>query len=143
MQTNEIERAAGFEPGDVLHVHRVLQRDDFRRTVLMLYGHIHRTDRIEFVKIFERDGVAFFDLLIVRRIDECERQNPLLLQVRLVNASKAASDNGETSEIARRHRGMLAARAFTVVLIANNDPALAACFVITRDCGTASFFSPV
>jgi hypothetical protein len=46
----------------------------------------------------DADAVFLLDLLVVRRIDEGQRQDSLLLQVGLVDAREAANDHGRGAE---------------------------------------------
>ena len=64
---------------------------------------------------------------------EGQRQQPLLLQVGLVDASEAAGDDRRAAEQPRRQRGVLAAAALAVVGVADDDPADAARLVVAGD----------
>src|SRR5215210_936477 len=70
----------------------------------------------------QRYAVAFEDLVVVRRLAERQREQSLLLQVRLVNPREAARDDRGPAEETRDQRGVLAARAFTVVRVADDYP---------------------
>src|SRR2546426_42246 len=52
------------------------------------------------------------------------RQDPLLLQIALVDARERLRDDRRAAEIARGHGGVLAARALAVVLVSHDDPPL-------------------
>ena len=60
-----------------------------------------------------------------------QRQDPLFLQIGLVNTGKALRDHDANVEEARRHRRMLAAATLTVILIADHDRTDAFRFVPT------------
>src|SRR5262249_58464968 len=75
------------------------------------------------------------ELLVVARIDERQRQHTLLLEVGLVDAREAPNDDRGTAEIARRHRRVLAAAAFAVILVSDDDPLHAGRLELARDLG--------
>src|SRR6266508_608260 len=63
--------------------------------------------------------------VVVRRLQERQRQDALLLEIGLGDPGEAPGDDGPAAEIARRHGGVLAARPLAVVLVADDDPAQA------------------
>ena len=60
-----------------------------------------------------------------RRVDERERQHTEVDEVLRVDAGEALGDHGAQAEVARRDRGVLAARALAVVVAADDDVAAA------------------
>ena len=64
----------------------------------------------------------FADVVVVCRVLERQRQQSLLLQVRLMDARKAPGNHCHTSQKARREGGVLAAAALAIVMVADDDP---------------------
>jgi hypothetical protein len=62
------------------------------------------------------------DLVVVGGVGKGERQHALLLQVGLMDARKGLDNDGHTAQVARLKRGVLAAGALAVVLVAHNHP---------------------
>src|SRR3569833_2770724 len=61
-------------------------------------------------------------LIVVSWVGESKRKHALLLEVGLVDASKAASDDGKAAEMARFQSGMFSRRSLAVVPVSNHDP---------------------
>ena len=58
----------------------------------------HRTAGRQIGHTDEADAVVLANVLVVIRILECQRQQPLFFQIRLVNAREAAGDYRHTAE---------------------------------------------
>ena len=71
--------------------------------------------------------------IVSRGIGERQREHPLLLEVGLVDACKAAGYHGHSSEISRLQRGVLAAGALAVVPVAEDAPSHACIAVALCD----------
>src|SRR6266849_4788608 len=71
------------------------------------------------------DDVGLLEEVVVGGLGEREGEDPLLLEVGLVDAREAPDDHYLAAEIARRHGGVLPARSLAVVLVADHEPALA------------------
>ena len=66
--------------------------------------------------------VTWLDLLVVGWVCEDQGQHSLFLQVRLVDTSEAAHDDGFTSEVTGLERGVLPRASFSVVFVSDNNP---------------------
>lgn len=62
------------------------------------------------------------DVVVLRRVCECESEHALLLQVRFVDASKAARDHCHASKVSRLQRRVLTAGSFAIVPVADDAP---------------------
>ena len=71
----------------------------------------------------------------VAGVGERERQQPLLLEVGLVDAGEAAGEDHHAAAEPRLHRGVLARRALAVVAVADRHPADARLVVVLGDLG--------
>src|SRR5580658_11381482 len=70
----------------------------------------------------QAETVVLANAIVVIRIAKGQREQPLLLQIGLVDAREAAGNDGRTAEQSRREGGMLAAAALAVVPVADDDP---------------------
>lgn len=70
------------------------------------------------------DLVAARDLVVVGLVDERERDDTLLLQVRLVDARERLGDDEARTEVARLQCGVFASRALAIVVLCNDEPGL-------------------
>src|SRR5262245_33890376 len=127
-----VERRPGFEPRDLLAGHGVLDGDLLGAPVWLADPERHRLARLEGRQPDDRHAVVLLDPIVVLGVAERQREHPLLLEVGLVDAGEAADQHRHAAEVARRHRGMLAARALTVVLVADGEPRLALGLQVTR-----------
>ena len=98
------------------------ERDLLRRAVLMVEAQRQVLARRDALEAEDVDLVARPHLLVVRGVDERQREHALLLQVRLVDARERARDDREPAEEARLERGVLARGALAVVVVADDDP---------------------
>ncbi len=64
-------------------------------------------------------GLNFF---VILSVSKGQRQHSLLLQVCLVNSGKRPHDDGEATKESGLKGGVFTRRAFTVVVIANDNP---------------------
>ena len=78
--------------------------------------------RSELLKVFDVNSVLWSELIVVRRVDESQSKHALFLEVSLVNAGKAADDDGQTTEEAGFQSGMFTGGAFAVVVITDENP---------------------
>ncbi len=100
------------------------ERQRLGSAVLVANNASHRPAGRQIGHTDEADTVVLPNALVVIRILECKRQQPLLFQIRLVNACEAAGDHRATpAEKPRGERGVLPAAAFAVIEIADHHPA--------------------
>ena len=95
----------------------------------------HVLTRSKLVEAEDRDAILFLDLVVVRRVDEGQCEHALLLEVGLVDASQALGEHDANAQITRFHSGVFAARAFTVVVVADNDGINLVILVVASDLG--------
>ena len=81
------------------------------------------------------DAVVGTEFVVVSRVGEGKREHALLLEVGLVNAGKAADDDGQAAEEAGFESCVLARRALAVVVVTNDDPADAVVTIVLGNCG--------
>lgn len=75
-------------------------------------------------------------LVVVGGVLESEREHALLLEVGLVDTGEALHDNGATTKMAGLKSSVFATASLTVVLVTNDNPALASGLVLASDvCG--------
>ena len=72
-------------------------------------------------------------LVVVSGVGEGDGQQALLLEVGLVDAGEGLDQHRASTQVARLQRGVLAAAALAVVLVADHDPLQAACLVVARN----------
>src|SRR5688572_1630705 len=120
-----VERRAGPEPRDLLAGHAVPELQLLGTSVGLLDPDRHRLAGLEPGEADDRDPVTLLEPLVVRRGLERQRQDPLLLEVRLGDPGKAAHHDHRAAKVAGGHRRVLAAGALAVVLVPDRDPPLA------------------
>lgn len=119
-----VECRPSAEPGDLGCVHRVVEWDLKRRgTRRGLHVQDDLLARGELVEVEEADAVVSGDLVVVGGVGERQCQQSLLLQVRLVDAGKAARDDRPGAQVARLEGRLLAAAPLPIVRVANDHPA--------------------
>src|SRR5438309_3402428 len=128
-----VQRRPGLEPRDVLPGEAVERLDGLRPSVWLLDRHAHGLPRLERREARDAHAVQRLEAVVVARVLEREGQGALLLEVRLVDAGEALDENDGAAQVARRHRRVLAARAFTIVLVADDHPAHALGLELARD----------
>src|SRR5437762_4255533 len=128
-----VQRRPGLEPRDVLPGEAVERLDGLRPSVGLLDRHAHGLPRLERREAADAHTVLRLETLVVARVLEREGQDALLLEVRLVDAGEALDEDDGAAQVARRHRRVLAARAFTIVLVADDHPAHALGLELARD----------
>src|SRR5260370_26930480 len=133
--SERVQGGARLEPADLLVGHGVEALDRDRLASRLVDHHLHRLARGQPGQPFDADPVRLLEQVVVRRLGERERQDPLLLEVRLVDAGEALDDHDLAAEVPRRHGRMLAARSPAVVLLAHHDPAHPARLQVPRDLG--------
>ena len=70
------------------------------------------------------DLVAARDLVVVCLVDESERDDTLLLKVRLVDACERLGDDEARAEVAGLQRGVFTSGALAVVVLCDDEPRL-------------------
>src|SRR5439155_25466993 len=113
-----VERRAGPEPRDLLVRHAVVRPDRLGGPVGLADDNGDRLPGRQAPESGDAHAVILPEPFVVARIAERQRQDALLLEVRLVDAREAPDDHRLAAEIARAHRGVLPARPFAVVLVA-------------------------
>ena len=93
-----------------------------RRSIRPPYAQCKVHTRLQLISTEHIQPVLNPNPIISRRIRERKRQHPLLLQVRLMDACKAAGNHSDTREISGLERGVFAAGAFAVVPVAEDAP---------------------
>ena len=88
-----------MEPLDLLLAHRVLELDLFLATLRVVDDRLHRLAGRQVLQARHADRVALQDPIVVVGVGECQRQQALLLQVRLVDAGEAARDDGAVAGV--------------------------------------------
>ena len=118
---HDVEGGAGLEPLDLLGAERLHAFEGHDRAVGLddlaldvLAGHRGEAEHV--------DAVVLTDLVVGGRIGEGQRHEALLLQVRLVDAGEAASEDHHTTAEPGLHRSVLSRRALAVVAIADGGP---------------------
>src|SRR5437868_3133907 len=96
-------------------------------------GHLHWLSGSQCAQSYYTDAILLLNLLVILRISKGQGQDPLLLQIRLVNSSKALCDNCAHIQEAGRHRGMFTAAPLAVVLITDHDRTDAFRFITASD----------
>lgn len=130
---------------------------------LVLHSHGQVKTRGERLKTLNSDLVVRLYFVVIGGVSECEGEHALLLQVslckirsgqvrrwdhytgirntNLVNTSEAADNDSKTTEISGLESGVLARRALTIVVVANDNPLDPMIAVVGRDSGDASPFA--
>src|SRR2546430_17539938 len=81
-----IERRARPEPGDLLASQAVPDPDFLHATVRLLDQDLHRLPGLQRVQARDRHAVVLLEAVVVGGVDERQREQALLLEVRLVDA---------------------------------------------------------
>jgi predicted aminopeptidase len=97
----EVERRSCLEPLDLLRGERVPQADAVRPAVRMMEDGFHLAPRRQLAKSQEADPVVPPHLVVVGGVREGEGQQPLLLQVRLVDPREAAGNDRRPAQVSR------------------------------------------
>src|SRR5688572_20835029 len=132
---HDVERGAAAEPVQLAGGKRVVQPQGFARPVGVTDAALDGLAGGQARQADQAQAVVLADPVVVGRILERQREQPLLLEVRLVDAGEAARDDGGAAQQARAEGGVLAARALAVVLVADHDPLHALAAVVLRDGG--------
>src|SRR5262245_56770994 len=98
------------------------ERERLRRPVGVLDQTLHRYAGSQSLEPDQAQAIVLADLVVVSRVSERERQQPLLFQVGFVDSREASRDDGGAAQQPGRQRGVLAAAALAVVVIADDDP---------------------
>lgn len=139
--THEVERRARLEPLNLALVERVRERDLLLGPVRVLEHERQVLAGRERLEAEDVDLVVRARLVVVRGVDEREREHALLLEVRLVDTRERAGDDREAAEESRLERGVLAGGALTVVVVTDDDPFDAVVTVVGRCLGDAAEFA--
>src|ERR1700733_4709643 len=100
----------------------MIELQQFDCAVGMLDAAFDRFRRRHLEEPDQTEAVVLAEAIVVIRIAKGQSEQPLLLQIGLVNAREAASNHGSTAEQSRREGGMLAAAALAIVPVADDDP---------------------
>ena len=106
-RTHQVKGRASLESLDLTLVEGVGELNLVLGTVLVLDGERQVLARRKGLETKDVDLVRRLDLLVVIGVDEREREHALLLQVRLVDTSERASDDGKTAEETGLESGVL------------------------------------
>src|SRR6266849_5660507 len=120
-----VQGGARLEPPDLLVGEGVPALDGDGLAAGLVDDDVGRLARGELREPLDTDAVRLLEEIVVGGLREGQGENALLLEIGLVDTREAPHDDHLASEIARRHRGVLPARALAVVLVADHDPALA------------------
>lgn len=89
----------------------------------------------QLLQIQQTDLVGRLNLVVVLRVREGQRQKPLLLEVRLVDARERLDDDGAAAQVAGLKGRVFARRALAVVFVADGHPPHAVGLVVAGDVG--------
>src|SRR5262245_32221783 len=117
-----IQGGARLEPPDLLVGERVLALDRHGLAVGLGDDDGDWLARRELGEPGHAQGIALLDEVVIRGLGEGQGQDALLLEVGLVDTREAPHDHELAAEIARRHGGVLPARALAVVLVPHHGP---------------------
>src|SRR5229473_223415 len=120
-----VQGGARLEPPDLLVGEGVPALDGHGLAAGLVDDDVGRLARGELREPRDADAVGLLEEVVVGGLGEREGEDPLLLEVGLVDAREAPDDHYLAAEIARRHGGVLPARSLAVVLVADHEPALA------------------
>ena len=120
--TDQVQSAAGVEPFDLILRQRVVRREFHGLAVSLVENTGHRVVRCQVGQAADRDGVAVSNRVPRGRIVEGEREDALLLQVRLMDAGERLCEHRVATAKAWFHRCVLTTRALANVLLADEDP---------------------
>src|SRR3546814_928978 len=132
---DDVESAARLEPLDLLGAERVEPLEVDGGAVGLVDGAAHGHVGGQVAQAVHADAVVFADLVEDGSVGEGERQEPLLLQVGLVDAGEAAGEDHLAVAEAGLHRGVLPRAALAHVLVADGDPADAFLVEVLGDVG--------
>src|SRR5262249_31972258 len=118
-----VQGRPGAEPADVLVGQAVASLDRDRPAVRLVDTHLDGPAGREARESRDAHPIHLLEQVVVLGVRERQRQDPLLLQIRLVDAREALDQSRSRSEVPWGHRGGLAARSLAVVLVADDDPA--------------------
>jgi hypothetical protein len=127
-----VKSRTSTEPLDLRSVESVLKLDDERLTTSSrLDLHVDGLALSEVLKVKKRNTVITLDAIVISGINKGKSKDTLLLKVGLVDTSKAASDDGNTTKVTRLDSSMLTAATLTIVAVTDNDPLEASSLVGT------------
>lgn len=89
--------------------------------------------RCQILQSEKTDLVVRLNFIVISRIGEGQRQETLLLQIRLVYTSETLDNDGTAAKMARFQGSVFPGGTFTVILITHRDPLYALLFVIARN----------
>src|SRR5208283_979562 len=136
----EVQRRAFAKPLQLRGAEGVVEPEHLACSVCVLDPALDGLIRRHPCQPDEAEPIVRADAVIVRRILEGQRQQPLLFQIGLVNARKAASDNRGASQQARGQCRMLAAAAFAVIAVTDGHPFDPLRLVVAGDLGDRLMF---
>src|SRR5277367_3169280 len=100
----------------------MIELQQFHRAVEMLDAAFDRFRRRHRGQPDQTEAVVLADAIVVIRIAKSQREQPLLLQIGLVDAREAAGNHCSAAEQSWREGGMLAAAALAIVPVADDYP---------------------
>src|SRR5215470_16755034 len=118
-----VQRRSGAEPADVLLGQAVASLDRNGPAVRLVDPDLDGPLRRQGPEAHHAHAVRLLEQVVVLGVLERQGQDPLLLQVGLVDAREALDQHGLGAEVSRRHGRVLPARALPVVLVPDHDPA--------------------
>src|SRR5207249_11631156 len=118
--SGRVPRRTGLKPSQRLVAAALHRLDRLRTSVELPDRHGHGLAGGQLREAGHADAVLRAKTVVVARVLESERQDALILEIRLVDAGEALDENHRTAKIPRRHGRVLAARALTIVLVADH-----------------------
>src|SRR5262245_56172949 len=128
-----VQRRSGAEPADVLLGQAVAGLDRHGSAIGLVDPGLDTPVRREGPEARHAHPVRLLEQIVVLGTLERQGQDPLLLQVRLVDPREALDQDHLGAEVPRRHGGVFPAGSLAVVLVADHDPTHALRLPITGD----------
>mmetsp|Transcript_7113 Transcript_7113/g.10670 ORF Transcript_7113/g.10670 Transcript_7113/m.10670 type:complete len:313 (-) Transcript_7113:1449-2387(-) len=110
----------------------MVDSDIKRFAIGLLYCSCQRRPRCKRLQAFDCDFVVPSNFVVVSRVIESQRQHALLLQVGLVDTSKASGNDSDSAQVPGLQGGVLAAGPLPIVLVAHHHPLHARRLVLPR-----------
>ena len=136
--SHQVQRRSSLEPLNLALIEAVCQLNLLGRAILMLQPQGEVLARCKGLQPDNVHLVVGLHPVIVRGVRERQSKHTLLLEVRLVDTSERAGDDGETTEEAGLEGSVLTGRALSVVVVTNDDPLDAPVTVVGSGLGHSS-----